>query len=156
MLRSLGRPTPIDSYEGFSISLRIARVLLVSSNTSFGGFSHLQIAFRVSSHLWYKVVSSLSSSATLLPSATVRTIIPQFLGLILCRSCLRRALSSDDFILEEIDTLSVNGISIRKRPASEMSPVSRGPLVDMGSFVIWTRISCPCSSSVVIFPSLFS
>ena len=107
----------------------------------------------IASHAATSVRSSLSSSATRLPSATVRTIMPKFFGLMLWSSCLRRVRSSGDFIFDDTDTLSSNGISMRNRPANDSSPVSRGPFVFMGSFVICTSISCPVSSASEMFPS---
>jgi ribonuclease G len=45
-----------------------------------------------------QTLSSPSSSATRLPSATVRTITPKFFGLMLISNCFRRARSSLDLI----------------------------------------------------------
>ena len=41
------------------------------------------------------------------------------------------------------------------RPANESSPVSRGPLVEMGSFTICTKTSCPTESTCWTLPSFF-
>ena len=54
------------------------------------------------------------------------------------------------------DTLSANGINTKNRPAKESSAVSRGPLVEMGSLVICTRISCPTLSRSLMAPSFSS
>ena len=68
----------------------------------------------------------------------------------------KRVFSSFDFIFCETDTLSANGISTRNLPAKDNSAVRRGPLVEMGSLVICTRISWPTESKSPIVPSLSS
>lgn len=61
---------------------------------------------------------------------------PNPLGLMLCMSCFRRARSAPDLIFEETDTLSLNGMSTKNRPAKDSSDVSRGPFVLIGSLTI--------------------
>ena len=131
----------------------MATVRLVSSKTSSGSLLAFCALMKASSHLLTNTLSSESSSATRFPSATVLTITPKFLGLMLWMSCFKRARSSADFILEDTDTLSWKGINTRKRPGNDSSQVRRGPLVEMGSFTICTRISCPCWSVVCTLPS---
>ena len=67
----------------------------------------------------------------------------------------KRVFSSFDFIFCETDTLSANGISTRNLPAKDNSAVRRGPLVEMGSLVICTRISWPTESKSPIFVKFF-
>ena len=132
----------------------MATVRLVSSYTSDGNLVAFWTFVMVSSQCFSNTFSSASSSATRLPSATVRTITPKFLGLILCNNCFKRARSSLDLIFWETETLSLNGIKTRYRPAKDSSHVSRGPFVEIGSFTICTITSCPCCSTVEIVPSL--
>ena len=106
-----------------------------------------------SSQCFNRTLSSPSSSATRLPSATVRTMTPKFLGLMLISSCLRRARSSLDLIFCDTETLSLKGINTRYLPAKESSEVSLGPLVEIGSFTICTTTSCPTLSVLDTVPS---
>ena len=46
-------------------------------------------------------------------------------------------------LLNEIDILVENGTKTTLRPASEMSEVKRGPLVDIASLAICTMMVCP-------------
>ena len=134
------------SYVGLKRSRNIATALPVSSYTSCGRccvFCTFCIAL---CQRWVNIFSSESSSATLFPSATVRTMTPQFLGLMLWISCLSLALSSPLLIFDETETLSPKGIRTRKRPAKLSSPVRRGPFVEIGSLTICTRTSCPTVS----------
>jgi hypothetical protein len=45
-------------------------------------------------------------------------------------------------IFLETATTSENGVSTKKRPGMVSSQLRRGPLVEMGSFRIWTRMGC--------------
>ena len=141
------------SYDGLNKSRSMATVRLVSSKTMAGSLEAFWALMKVSSHLLSRTLSSESSSATRFPSATVRTMTPKFLGLMLCMSCFNRARSSADLILEDTDTLSWKGISTRNRPGKDSSHVRRGPLVEMGSLTICTNISCPCCRVVCTLPS---
>ena len=56
--------------------------------------------------------------------------------------------------MEEIEILSEKGINTMFLPAMEISEVSLGPLVEMGSLAICTRMYCPCLRISLIFPCL--
>ena len=86
-----------------------------------------------------KVCKSRSSSATFLPSATVRTITPNPFGLIDMTNRFKRSFSSFESIFCEIETRSEKGTKTTYRPAKEISELILGPLVDMGSFTICTK-----------------
>ena len=132
----------------------MATVRLVSSYTNEGSLVAFCTFEMVSSQCFSNTFSSASSSATRFPSATVRTITPKFFGLMLCNNCFKRARSSLDLIFWETETLSLNGIRTRYRPAKDSSHVSRGPLVEIGSFTICTMTSCPCCKTFEMVPSL--
>ena len=91
----------------------MATVRLVSSYTNAGSLGAFCTLVIVSSQCLSKTLSSASSSATLLPSATVRTITPKFFGLMLCNNCFRRARSSLDLIFCDTETLSLKGINTK-------------------------------------------
>ena len=141
------------SYVGLNKSLNNATALPVSSKISCGRFCVFCTLMSASSQRFMRILSSASSSATLLPSATVRTMTPQFLGLMLLMSCLSLARSSPLFILVDTDTLSPKGIRTRYLPAKLNSPVSRGPFVDIGSLTICTNTSSPTVSVFCTLPS---
>ena len=69
--------------QGLNKSRSMATVRLVSSNTSSGSLLAFCALIKASSHLLTNTLSSESSSATRFPSATVLTITPKFLGLML-------------------------------------------------------------------------
>ena len=108
----------------------------------------------LSSQRFCRMRSSPSSSATRLPSAEVRTMTLKFFGFTLWMSWRRRARSSLDLILVETDILSAKGIRTRNRPAKDISAVSRGPFVEMGSLAICTSISSPTVRASPMVPSL--
>ena len=58
-----------------------------------------------------------------------------------------------DLIFVETEILSENGINTKKRPANDNSAVSRGPLVEIGSLAICTKISSPTVNILPILPS---
>ena len=84
-------------------------------------------------HLSINNRNSLSSSAALLSSATVRTMIPKPAGLIESNSCFKRWRSASRLIFCDTITPSAKGMRTIFRPAIEISAVRRGPLVFMGS-----------------------
>ena len=90
----------------------------------------------VSSQHLSSVFSSLLSSATFLPSAEVRMIMPKFLGLIASSMRRRRSFSSVVFIFWDIEILSPNGMRTIYRPVKVISVVRRGPFDEMGSLTI--------------------
>ena len=82
-------------------------------------------------------------------------MIPKFLGFMLSMSLRNRVFSAWSFIFCDTEMRSLKGVSTMKRPVKVISVVSRGPLVEMGSLAICTRISCPCSSTSLTVPCLF-
>ena len=84
---------------------------------------------------WSRTVFAKAKDAVKDDALLSRNVTPKFLGLMLWMSCLSRARSSADFILDDTLTLSEKGTSTRKRPANDRSAVRRGPLVDIGSLV---------------------
>ena len=107
------------------------------------------------SHFSIRSVISFSSSATPLPSDTVRIITPKLGGLMPSTIFLRRLRSLLDFIFFEMETTSENGTNTTKRPAMDRSELRRGPLVEMGSFAICTGKSMFRESISEILPDLF-
>jgi len=75
--------------------------------------------------------------------AAVRMITPKFLGSTAAAMRFRRFFSSAERIFCERNTLDEKGTSTTLRPASEMSEVRRGPLVEMASLAICTMMFCP-------------
>ena len=67
---------------------------------------------------------------------------------------LSRLRSSLERIFCEMDILFEKGISTTLRPASEMSDVRRGPLVDMASLAICARMGWPLAMKPEILPVL--
>jgi len=88
------------------------------------------------SHFAIRDFKSASRSATNFPSATVRMIMPKFLGRMLVTKRLSRLRSSWLLIFCETEIRLENGTNTRYLPANEISEVTRGPFVDMGSFAI--------------------
>ena len=119
---------------GESISRMIPMVRPSSSLISATGSFFCKVATQ-SSQRWISTRNSLSSSATRLSSATVRTITPNPFGLMDCTSCLSRPFSACRLILLLTITLSIKGISTKLRPVMDISAESLGPLELMGSLV---------------------
>ena len=86
---------------------------------------------------------SCSMSSSLASMAAVRMMTPKFLGSTAAAMRLRRFFSSAERIFCERNTLDEKGTSTTLRPASEMSEVRRGPLVEMASLAICTMMFCP-------------
>ena len=84
--------------------------------------------------------------------AAVRMMTPKFFGSTAAAMRLRRFFSSAERIFCERKTFEVKGTSTTLRPASEMSAVRRGPLVEMASLATWTMICCPTWRYSPIFP----
>ena len=124
------------------ISRMIPMVRPSSSLISATGSFFCNVATQ-SSHRWINTRNSLSSSATRLSSATVRTITPNPLGLIDCTSCLSRPFSACRLILLLTITLSIKGMSTKLRPVMDISAESLGPLELIGSFVTCTKMVSP-------------
>ena len=141
------------SNEGFNISRRITLVRSISPKISLGGSISRRCLNAVSKRSTSSV-NSLSNNSAFLPSATVLTITPKFLGRILSISLFKRFRSSTDFIFCDTDTFSEKGIRTRWRPAILNSEVKRGPLVEIGSFATCTATYWPTESTSPIFPFL--
>ena len=101
-----------------------------------------------------KLVKSASSSATFFPSATVRTITPKFLGTILLIKFFNLSFSLADFNFCEIEILLEKGSKTIYLPAKDISEISLGPLVDIGSLETCTKTSSFFFNKSSIFPSL--
>ncbi len=101
-----------------------------------------------------KFCKSLSSSATFLPSATVRTIIPKPCGVMLFTRRFNRSFSALFSIFCEIEILSEKGTKTIYLPAIESSELILGPLVDIGSLAICTNIDWFDFKTSLILPSL--
>ena len=114
----------------------------VSSCTRDGTRSRTKWALRlIFFHCAMSDLSSRFTSPSVRSSATVRTITPPDSFAIIPESIsLRRLRSSRLSILRLTPTLEANGMYTRKRPASEICRVTRGPLVLIGSLVTCTRI----------------
>ena len=80
--------------ESSKISLNIDEVLFISLKTMYGHLLMFRILLQSFIHLLTKFCRSESNSATFFSLATVLTITPKFLGLMLLTSLLRRVLSS--------------------------------------------------------------
>ena len=100
--------------------------------------------------IWVWMSCSMSSS--LASMAAVRMMTPKFFGSTAAAMRLRRFFSSAERIFCERKTFEVKGTSTTLRPASEMSAVRRGPLVEMASLATWTMICCPTWRYSPIFP----
>src|SRR5680860_792918 len=83
----------IEVKESLKTSLKIEDAL-VNSPKTFDGWGALYNFLHIAVQRLNKFSRSLSSSATFLPSATVRTITPNPLGLMLFTNLLRRSFSS--------------------------------------------------------------
>ena len=59
----------------------------------------------------------------------------------------------DEFVKRLNPNTDAKGSSTMFRPANEISAVSRDPLVEIGSLMIWTMIICPGVSTFSILPS---
>ncbi len=75
--------------------------------------------------------------------AAVRMMTPKFLGNTAAAIRFSRFFSSFERIFCERKTFDEKGTSTTLRPASEMSAVRRGPLVEMASLATCTRTVCP-------------
>ena len=128
----------------------------VSSKAIFGLSVVFCTVVMASSHLFSRIFISLSSSATLFPSAEVLTITPKFFGLMLCTSCFSLVRSSPFLIFDDTETFSWKGMSTIYLPAKLRSHVSRGPLVEIGSLTTCTNTSCPTFSTFCTLPSFLS
>ena len=106
-------------------------------------------------HLSTSERMSCSTSASEAFIAAVRIMTPKFLGSTPCAMRLSRFFSSAERIFCEMKTFDENGTSTTLRPASEMSAVRRGPLVEMASLATCTMTVCPTSRWAPILP-LFS
>ena len=91
-----------DSYRNHSIGFVFQSYNLIPHQTVL---SNVELALTLS--------NSASSSAARFPSATVRTMTPKFLGLMLWISCFKRLRSSPRLIFVETETLFSKGISTR-------------------------------------------
>ena len=127
--------------------------LLSSSYTRAGGVVYCSFATLSSQHLTSTFISALSSAARLF-SAEVRMITPKLWGLMLSTSLRRRIFSAEFLIFCDTEILLLKGMSTIKRPVKVISVVSRGPLVEMGSFTICTSNCCPCWSTSDTDPCL--
>ena len=97
-----------------SVSTSRSSAVVVSSSACTLQGAETRFSFSVmSAQLAISCRRSLSSSATLLPSATVRTITPKFCGLMLCIRRRRRLRSSEPLIFCDIDILLLKGVSTR-------------------------------------------
>ncbi len=97
---------------------------------------------------------SFSISSSLASMAAVRMMTPKFLGSTAAAMRFRRFFSSAERIFCERKTLEVKGTSTTLRPASEMSAVRRGPLVEIASLAIWTMTVWPTWRKSPILPFL--
>ena len=86
---------------------------------------------------------SCSMSSSRASMAAVRMMTPKFFGSTAAAMRLRRFFSSAERIFCERKTFDEKGTSTTLRPASEMSAVRRGPLVEMASLATCTMICCP-------------
>ena len=100
--------------------------------------------------IWVWMSCSMSSSRASM--AAVRMMTPKFFGSTAAAMRFRRFFSSAERIFCERNTFEVKGTSTTLRPASEMSAVRRGPLVEMASLATWTMICCPTWRYSPIFP----
>ena len=76
---------------------------------------------------------SCSMSSSLASMAAVRMITPKFFGSTAAAMRFRRFFSSAERIFCDRKTFDEKGTSTTLRPASEMSDVRRGPLVEIAS-----------------------
>ena len=86
--------------------------------------------------------------------AAVRMMTPKFLGSTAAAIRFRRFFSSTERIFCDRKTFDEKGTSTTLRPASEMSDVRRGPLVDMASLAICARMGWPLAMKPEILPVL--
>ena len=134
--------TAICENEPFSESRMIVLARFISL-ISWAGAVFFLIAAQVLRQRSIWVWMSCSISSSLASMAAVRMMTPKFLGSTAAAIRFRRFFSSTERIFCDRKTFDEKGTSTTLRPASEISAVRRGPLVEMASLAICTMMFWP-------------
>ncbi len=136
--------TAICEKESFSVSRMIVLARLISPMSSAGaGLRRMFCTVLRQRSICVRMSCSISSS--LASTAAVRIITPKLSGSTDAAMRFRRFFSSEERIFCDRNTFEVKGTSTTLRPASDMSAVRRGPLVEMASLATCTITVCPTS-----------
>ncbi len=144
--------TTICENDPFNESRTIVLARFISLTNCDGTFT-LRMFPNAWCHLSSSDCISCSISLSFASIAAVRMITPKFFGNTFAAIPFKRFFSSLARIFFDKNTFDENGTKTTLRPASEISAVNLGPLVEIASLAICTMIVCPVWRYVPILPS---